>query len=113
MHLTVHGRSESTDKMTAYLASAFETLDAGEIAHALGVAARAVGMSHVANEAGCAREQLYRSLSRNGNPTLKTVLAILGALTASEASARKMSSGNSSVAKLGYSKDRRASRPGS
>ena len=83
MDLTVLGRSKATAadrKLAAYLASAFETSDAGQIAHALGVAARAKGMSHVAQEAGVAREQLYRSLSKNGNPTLKTVLAILGAL---------------------------------
>ena len=85
MDLTVLGRKEATaaDKeVAAYLAAAFETSDAAEIAHALGVAARAKGMSHVAQEAGVAREQLYRSLSKNGNPTLKTVIAILGALAA-------------------------------
>ena len=80
MHLTVHGRSGPADKIAAYLAAAFETSDAQIIAHALGVAARAKGMSQVAEEAGCAREQLYRSLSKKGNPTLKTVLAILSAL---------------------------------
>jgi probable addiction module antidote protein len=83
LKLTVLGRSKGTaadKKLAEYLASAFETSDAGKIAHALGVAARAKGMSHVAQEAGVAREQLYRSLSKNGNPTLKTVLAILGAL---------------------------------
>lgn len=82
MNLTVRGRSRSTEKIVAYLASAFESSDPGEIAHALGVAARAKGMSLVAEEAGCAREQLYRSLSKKGNPTLKTVLAILNALAA-------------------------------
>lgn len=106
MNLTVHDRSKATLEMTAYLASAFETSDAGEIAHALGVAARAKGMSQVAQEAGCAREQLYRSLSKKGNPTLKTVLAILGALTAPKEDARKTSNENLSVAKRGKSKGR-------
>ena len=80
MNLTVRGRSKATAKLAAYLTSAFESSDAGEIAHALGVAARQMGMSHVAQEAGCAREQLYRSLSKTGNPTLKTILAVLAAL---------------------------------
>ena len=91
MHLTVHDRSESAEKMIAYLASAFETSDAQTIAHALGVVARAKGMAHVAQEAGCAREQLYRSLSRNGNPTLKTILAVLGALSVPSENANKAS----------------------
>ena len=98
MNLTVHGRSKATTKLVAYLASAFESSDAGEIAHALGVAAREIGMSHVAQEAGCAREQLYRSLSKNGNPTLKTVLAVLGALAAPKENSPK-SSTDSSTAK--------------
>ncbi|MCG3102556.1 transcriptional regulator, partial [Enterobacter sp. DRP3] len=31
----------------------------------------------VAAEAGISRESLYRTLSPNGNPTLKTLLAVL------------------------------------
>ena len=99
MNLTVQGRSKTTVELAAYLASAFETSDARKIAHALGIAARAKGMSHVAQEAGCAREQLYRSLSKNGNPTLKTVLAILGALTAPKEIAGKKSNKRSSAMK--------------
>ena len=99
MNLTVQGQSRTTVELAAYLASAFETSDAGKIAHALGIAARAKGMSHVAQEAGCAREQLYRSLSKKGNPTLKTLLAILSALTAPNESAAKTSKKRSSVAK--------------
>jgi probable addiction module antidote protein len=83
MDLTVLERPEGTAPeraLAAYLAAAFQTADPEIIAHALGVAARAKGMSHVAQHSGCAREQLYRSLSKKGNPTLKTILAILGAL---------------------------------
>ena len=91
MELTVRCRTEATVELAAYLNSAFESSDAGEIAHALGVAARQKGMSHVAQAAGCAREQLYRSLSKTGNPTLKTVLAVLAALTAPKKNARYVS----------------------
>lgn len=38
------------------------------------------GMAHVAREAGISREALYRSLSDKGNPTLKTLLAVLHAV---------------------------------
>ncbi|STQ45832.1 Predicted transcriptional regulator [Ewingella americana] len=37
-------------------------------------------MTHIAQETGLSREQLYRSFSQNGNPTLKTTLAVLKAL---------------------------------
>ncbi|GIL03043.1 MAG: transcriptional regulator [Alphaproteobacteria bacterium] len=35
------------------------------------------GLGAVAREAGISRESLYRALSPNGNPTLKTLLAVL------------------------------------
>jgi len=63
-----------------FMAEAFKTNDPAYVAHALGVVARAKGMSHVANETGLSREQLYRSFSAKGNPTLKTTLAVMKAL---------------------------------
>lgn len=42
--------------------------------------ARAKGMAQIAEETGLSREQLYRSFSERGNPTLKTTLAIMKAL---------------------------------
>ena len=62
------------------MAEAFETDDSGYIAHALGVVARAKGMAQIAEQTGLSREQLYRSFSANGNPTLKTTLAVMRAL---------------------------------
>ena len=43
-----------------FMAEAFATQDAGYIAHALGVVARAKGMSQIASQTGLSREQLYR-----------------------------------------------------
>lgn len=63
-----------------FMADALETGDANYIAQALGVVARAKGMSAVAAETGLSREQLYRSFSDKGNPTLKTTLAVMKAL---------------------------------
>ena len=54
--------------------------DAGYVAHALGVIARARGMTEVAREAGVAREALYRSLSQDGDPRLTTLLGVARAL---------------------------------
>ncbi|MGB8363581.1 MAG: addiction module antidote protein [Rhizomicrobium sp.] len=70
----------SDEAIAAFMADAFETEDAGYIAHALGVVARAKGMSQIASETGLSREQLYRSFSANGNPTLKTTIAVMKAL---------------------------------
>ena len=38
------------------------------------------GLGAVAAEAGISRESLYRALSANGNPSLKTLLAVLKAV---------------------------------
>lgn len=46
---------------------------------ALRQVAQAQGMDAVAARAGIQRESLYRALSPKGNPTLKTLLAILDA----------------------------------
>jgi probable addiction module antidote protein len=63
-----------------FMADAFKTGDAGYIANALGIIARAKGMSQIAAQTGLSREQLYRSFSENGNPTLKTTLVVMKAL---------------------------------
>lgn len=71
---------KSDEAIEAFLSDAFETDDAAFIANALGVVARAKGMTKISRETGLAREQLYRSLSETGNPTLETTLAVLKAL---------------------------------
>jgi probable addiction module antidote protein len=70
----------SDEAIAIFMAEAFQTSDAGYIAHALGVVARAKGMTQIAGQTGLSREQLYRSFSGNGNPTLKTTLAVMKAL---------------------------------
>jgi probable addiction module antidote protein len=70
-----------TDEEAAFfMADALETGDAGYIANALGIIARAKGMSQIAAQTGLSREQLYRSFSESGNPTLKTTLVVMKAL---------------------------------
>lgn len=71
---------DSDEAIEIFLADAMETGDAKHIASALGVVARAKGMTKIARETGLAREHLYKSLSENGNPTLETTLAVLKAL---------------------------------
>jgi len=62
------------------LADAFGSGDAGYIANALGVVARARGMSQVARDAGVTREALYKALSDDGDPRLSTLLGVVKAL---------------------------------
>jgi probable addiction module antidote protein len=71
---------DSDEAISGYMSEAFATQDAGFIAHALGVVARAKGMAQIAADTGLSREQLYRSFSAEGNPTLKTTLAVMSAL---------------------------------
>ena len=71
---------DSEDAIAFFMADAFETKDAAYIAKALGLVARAKGMSKIASKTGLSREQLYRSFSEEGNPTLKSTLALLGAI---------------------------------
>jgi len=70
----------SNDAIAGFMEEAFKTEDVDYIAHALGVVARAKGMMQIANEIGLSREQLYRSFSENGNPTLKATIAVMKAL---------------------------------
>jgi probable addiction module antidote protein len=50
------------------------------VAQALGVIARARGMTEIAREAGVTREALYKSLSDEGDPRLTTLLGVIRAL---------------------------------
>lgn len=63
-----------------YLNDALDTGDAAFVADALGVVARARGMSQVAKDSGLSRESLYRALSSTGNPEFATVLKVMTGL---------------------------------
>jgi probable addiction module antidote protein len=70
-----------SDEATAeYLTAALETGDASFIADALGVVARAKGMTQIAKDAGLGRESLYKALREGANPELSTVLRVVEAL---------------------------------
>ncbi len=54
--------------------------DPAIITSALGLIARARGMSALAKETGLSRETLYKALSEGGNPTLDTLMKVTQAL---------------------------------
>ena len=70
----------SAEEIGAYLEEVFESNDPAFITHALGVVARAKGMTDLAKKSGLTRESLYKALSAEGNPEFATVLRVLKAL---------------------------------
>lgn len=66
--------------IAGYLDAALEDGDPALVTAALGDVARARGMTKIAQAAGLGRESLYKSLSRDGNPELSTVLRVVSAL---------------------------------
>ena len=71
---------DTPDAIAEYLTAAFESDDHAVITDALGVAAKARGMSQLARDTGLARPALYRALSPEGHPEFETVLKVLKAL---------------------------------
>jgi probable addiction module antidote protein len=70
----------SAEGQAELLADAFATGDPSYIANALGIVARARGMTAVAKEAGVTREALYKALRPDGDPRLSTLLGVTKAL---------------------------------
>jgi len=66
--------------IAAYLTEVIEDGDPSELAHALGVAARARGMADVAAASGVAREALYKALRAGAQPRFDTVNRVCHAL---------------------------------
>ncbi|WP_397403472.1 addiction module antidote protein [Phenylobacterium sp.] len=71
---------DTPEAVAEYLAAAFETGEQAVIADALGVVAKARGMTQLSRDTGLARPALYRALSPDGRPEFATVLKVLRAL---------------------------------
>ncbi|WP_159590579.1 addiction module antidote protein [Chelativorans xinjiangense] len=63
-----------------YLLATCEDGSPAEIAHALGVVARARGISDLSRKTGLTRQALYKALSGEGNPELATIAKVARAL---------------------------------
>jgi probable addiction module antidote protein len=66
--------------MAAYLAEVIEHGDSAELAHALGIVARARGMTEIAKASGMTREALYKALRADAHPRFATVANVMRAL---------------------------------
>ena len=71
---------KTKEDMASYIACALEEGDSALIAAALGDIARAQGMTKISKLTGLGRESLYKTLSREGNPKLATVLKIFNSV---------------------------------
>jgi probable addiction module antidote protein len=68
------------EDIAAYLTLVIEEGDPAELAHALGVVARARGMSEIARASGITREALYKALRPDAQPRFDTVNRVCAAL---------------------------------
>ncbi len=68
------------EEIRAFLQEVAATGDESDFIHALSTAARAKGMTEVAEQAGVTRASLYKSLSRDGNPNFTTISKVTKAL---------------------------------
>lgn len=68
------------EDMSLYFEACLEENDLALISHALGIMARAHGMTQLAKDTGLSRESLYKALSHDGNPEFATILKVTKAL---------------------------------
>ena len=69
----------SDEDVAAYLNLVLEENDPAELTHALGVIARARGMTEVAKASGLTREALYKALRPTSHPRFDTIAKVLSA----------------------------------
>lgn len=71
---------QTQEDIAMYLNMVLEENNPAELAHALGVIARAKGMTQVAKEAGIGREALYKALRQDSAPRFDTINRVVHAL---------------------------------
>ena len=71
---------KTDEDIALYLSVVLEDDDSSELMHALGVVARARGMTEVARAAGLTREALYKALRPNSKPRFDTIARVCRAL---------------------------------
>jgi probable addiction module antidote protein len=68
------------EEVCAYLEGALEENDLETLLDVIGAIARSKGMAKVAEKLELNRESLYKSLSREGNPSFMTIARVLDSL---------------------------------
>lgn len=71
---------KTDEDIAIYLSVVLESDDHAELTHALGIVAKARGMTDVARAAGLTREALYKALRPNSQPRFDTIARVCRAL---------------------------------
>lgn len=71
---------KTDEDIAVYLSLVLESDDHAELTHALGIVAKARGMTDVARAAGLTREALYKALRPNSQPRFDTIARVCRAL---------------------------------
>ena len=71
---------DSDEAIAAYITEALSTHDADMVVRAIGIAAKARGMTDIARQTGLSRESLYKALGGDGHPQFETINLVLKAL---------------------------------
>jgi len=71
---------QNDDDIRGFLSEVTATGDESDFVHALSIAAKAKGMTEIAEQAGVTRASLYKSLADGGNPRFDTISKVTKAL---------------------------------
>lgn len=71
---------DSEQAIAEYITIVLEENDPAALADALGVAARARGMTEIAKQSGLTREALYKALRSDAHPRFDTISRVCAAL---------------------------------
>lgn len=71
---------KTDEDIRGFLSEVSATGDEADFIHALSIAARAKGMTEIAQKAGVTRASLYKSLAEGGSPRFDTISKVTRAL---------------------------------
>lgn len=71
---------KTDEDIASYLTLVLEEGDPGELTRALGIVARARGMTEMARASGLSREALYKALRPSAQPRFDTITKVCSAL---------------------------------
>ncbi len=79
-HFDIAKHLNTPEKIRDFLQEVAATGNESDFIHALNTAARAMGMTEIAQKAGVTRASLYKSLAEDGNPKFTTISKVTKAL---------------------------------
>lgn len=78
--VTCQLESSTPADIAVFLQEAFETGDTKHFARCVGIAAKAIGMTEIAERTGMKRPALYRLTDGHSKPRLDTIMTVVDAL---------------------------------